>query len=150
MAETRLGNSQAFAHIGEAALRRDRQQRIWRAENGFGGAEKLNGPAPAALLHAKEPKPAKHLVALEHRGIDRGEDRAIREELSLQHQADERVPPRGVIGVEDQRESACVRRQAGARHAQRVKVAADVAARIPGEPAEQRSRDSGQVVARGV
>ena len=54
MTQSTLKMDRPLAHVGEAALRSDREQVPRRLQDGFGGAKKLTRAAAGALLHAEE------------------------------------------------------------------------------------------------
>ena len=58
--------------------------------------KKVRAP-PRTPVDAEKAEVFEEAVALEHRRIDRPEGGAFREEFAREQQADERVPPRGVI-----------------------------------------------------
>ena len=89
---------------------------------------KVQRAARRVLLDAEEAEMLEEAVALEHRGVDRCEGGAVREELAREQQADERIPPRRVVEID---RPAGARRSGGGsplfRMRKRMEVPAHVA-----------------------
>jgi hypothetical protein len=131
MAESSLEPGWAFAGIGEAALGRDPEYRVGVLEDGARVVKERDRTAGCAGFDGEEPEVFEERIAFEGEAIDGSEGVAMRVEGSDEEQADERIPPGGVIGEDD--EWLLIGgggRRAGDGEADGVKVTAKVTACI--------------------
>ena len=73
---------------------------------------------------------------------------AVGKKFGLEHQSDKRIPPGGVVRIDDQRRPSAGGRPAP-RNAQGMKMAAHITARIPGEPVRSSRETAGRAAVHG-
>ena len=101
------------------------------------GPQKRDRATRRILFDAEEAEVLEEAVAIEHRRVDRRKRRAAGEECAGQKQADERVPPRGVVEIDHERTGRLVRRQSAFQNAEGVEIPSDVSVGVGGEEVHQ-------------
>ena len=126
-----------LAHVGEPPLGRDPQRRPRPAQQRRAHRQEIGRPPKRLLLDAEETQPPEKAVLLQGGGVDGGVMSVIGREKVLEHQSQERVPPRRMIQDHDQRAVAGVGGAPAAGQADGVKVFLQTVSRIAGEDADQ-------------
>ena len=136
VAEPGLEAGGALAHVAEPPLGRQPERGIRSAQDGSRHAQKTRRAAGRIGFNAEKPQSRKEAVAREHRGLDGREAAALREKRGAYQQAQERVPPRGMVEINHQ---GSLRRRKGRCRPKKphgVEMAGHIPARVSGEPSE--------------
>ena len=146
--EAGFEGERAFARVGETALRGDPQDAALRQQVDSRSPQEAGGAADGVEVDAEDADALEDAVPRPKRlGVHRSEVLALRQQAVREEDRDHRVPPGGVVGVDD--DGACRLAARGSapdwRCGRRVKVPPEVAADDAAEEGEDCGRDVGGV-----